>query len=84
MDAIPSAQRRTRRDAVRRSAALGPTRDADAPPTDGAWPGRRGKTVVLALALYLVLAVALWWNVWSADPTPVSYTHLTLPTNREV
>ena len=44
----------------------------DVPPTDGTWPGRRGKTVVLALALYLVLAVALWWNVWSANPTQMT------------
>ena len=74
MDAIPSAQRRTRRGPVHRPAAARPPRDADVdvPPTDGTWPGRRGKTVVLALALYLVLAVALWWNVWSANPTQMT------------
>ena len=39
--------------------------------------------MTLRLALLVALAPALA-AAQTADPAPVSYTHLTLPTNREV
>ena len=34
------------------------------------WPGLR--SAVIAIAIYLVLAVALFWGIWSHDPASVS------------
>ena len=36
-------------------------------PTGGGKPGRAG--LLLAAALYLVLAIILWWNVWTGSPS---------------
>ena len=38
---------------------------------------------VAVVLLVLLLAVLVWRNIRQGDE-PVSYTHLTLPTNREV
>ena len=44
----------------------GGTRDVGRPPAGG----RRG--LVVAGSVYLVLAVALWWNTWSTHPSSVT------------
>ena len=39
---------------------------------------------LLQIVLVLIVVGVLLWLVNSFIPMPVSYTHLTLPTNREV
>ena len=58
------------------------------------WPGAAWRVVVGMLAYGAGIELAQWavgwrfaeWADWAADAVgvPVSYTHLTLPTNREV
>ena len=43
---------------------------------------RLGFTLFLAALIHLALILGLGFTF--AEPKPVSYTHLTLPTNREV
>jgi len=40
-----------------------------APAAPAGPPSRRGRALALAAAGYLVLAVVVWWNVWSRHPT---------------
>ena len=47
---------------------------SDPPPSDPADPVRphRLRTLLVAAGAYLVVSVAVWWNVWSTHPTSVT------------
>ena len=61
-------------------------------PADGVsfflWNGRLRVLCIYAMIVTAVLYTASWYNLFLSDikinSRPVSYTHLTLPTNREV
>jgi hypothetical protein len=48
--------------------------DSDAIVTDRPWSWRRIGPAAVSIAIYLALSVAIFWHVWSTDPTAVSQT----------